>query len=141
MRPRESKRPDGSVTTSYTFRYRDVLGRKRRVTRANYEPPAQLLICSYLLHHDPAVFPAPNEFRPERFLDGRSEASWLPWGGGRKHCPGRRLALLEMETVLATAVAVVSIHPAAAIPERPRWRSVIVAPHGGSRVVLRNRPA
>jgi len=32
VRPRESRRRDGSVTTSYTFRYRDVLGRKRRVT-------------------------------------------------------------------------------------------------------------
>lgn len=37
VRPRESKRRDGSVTTSYTFRYRDVLGRKRRVTRGSYE--------------------------------------------------------------------------------------------------------
>lgn len=37
VRPRESRRRDGSVSTSFTFRYRDVLGRKRRVTRATYE--------------------------------------------------------------------------------------------------------
>jgi hypothetical protein len=58
--------------------------------------------------------------------------------GGRKRCPGRRLALLELEVVLEAALAGVSVHPAAAELERPRWRSVIVAPHAGSRVVLRN---
>lgn len=104
-----------------------------------YEPPAQLLVCIYLLHHDPAAFPSPDEFRPERFLDERPGALWLPWGGGRKRCPGRRLALLELETVLAVALSVLSVHPAAAAPERPRWRSVIVTPHAGSRVILRDR--
>lgn len=104
-----------------------------------YEPPAQLLVCIYLLHHDPVAFPSPYEFRPGRFLDERPGASWVPWGGGRKRCPGRRLALLELETVLATALTAVSVHPAAAAPERPRWRSVIVTPHAGSRVILRDR--
>jgi cytochrome P450 len=106
-----------------------------------YEPPTQLLVCIYLLHHDPAAFPEPNEFRPERFLEERPGASWLPWGGGRKRCPGHRLALLEFETVLATALSAVSVHPATANPERPRWRSVIVTPHAGSRVILRERRA
>jgi len=104
-----------------------------------YEPPAQLLVCIYLLHHDPAVFSAPDEFQPERFLDERTAAPWVPWGGGRKRCPGRRLALLELETVLAAALSTVSVHPAAAALERPRWRSVIVTPHAGSRVILRDR--
>lgn len=104
-----------------------------------YEPPAQLLVCLYLLHHDPVAFPSPDEFRPERFLDERAGASWLPWGGGRKRCPGRRLALLELETVLEAALSSVSVHPTSATPERPRWRSVIVAPHAGSRVILRTR--
>jgi len=104
-----------------------------------YEPPAQLLVCIYLLHHDPAAFPSPDDFRPERFLDERPGTSWLPWGGGRKRCPGRRLALLELETVLAATLSTVSVHPAAAKPERPRWRSVIVTPHAGSRVILRDR--
>lgn len=104
-----------------------------------YEPPTQLLVCIYLLHHDPVAFSAPDEFRPERFLDERPGASWLPWGGGRKRCPGRRLALLELETVLEAALSRVSVQPASATPERPRWRSVIVAPHAGSRVILRDR--
>lgn len=34
-----------------------------------YTPPTQLLACIYLVHHDPAIYPQPHEFRPERFLD------------------------------------------------------------------------
>ena len=37
-----------------------------------YEPGACLVPCSYLLHHDPEVYPDPYAFRPERFLDSRS---------------------------------------------------------------------
>ena len=105
-----------------------------------YEPPAHLLGCIYLLHHDPAVYPEPDEFRPERFLEGQpSPHAYLPWGGGRRRCPGSHLALLEMSTVLRTVLETMTISPASRRMERPRWRSVIVTPHAGSRVVLRPR--
>lgn len=104
-----------------------------------YEPPAHLLVCIYLLHHDPDLFSNPQQFRPERFLGERTGQSWVPWGGGRKRCPGRRLAVLELETVLKVALSAVTIRPAATEPERPRWRSVIVVPEGGCRVILERR--
>lgn len=105
-----------------------------------YEPPAHLLGCIYLLHHDPQIYSEPNEFRPERFLEGQpSPHTWLPWGGGRKRCPGMHLAMLEMKTVLRTVLQSMTINPASRRMERPRWRSVIVTPHAGSRVVLRRR--
>jgi cytochrome P450 len=105
-----------------------------------YEPPAHLLGCIYLLHHDPDVYPEPDEFRPERFLEGQpSPQTWLPWGGGRRRCPGSHLALLEMKTVLRTVLETMTVSPASRRMERPRWRSVIVTPHAGSRVVLRPR--
>jgi cytochrome P450 len=105
-----------------------------------YRPPAQLLGCIYLLHHDPELYPEPQEFRPERFL-GSSESTytWLPWGGGRKRCPGLHLATLEMKTVLRTVLETMTVRPASRKIERPRWRSVIVTPHAGSRVVLQHR--
>jgi cytochrome P450 len=105
-----------------------------------YEPPAHLLGCIYLLHHDPDVYPEPEEFRPERFLEGQpSPYTYLPWGGGRRRCPGSHLALLEMKTVLRTVLETMTVGPASRRMERPRWRSVIVTPHAGSRVVLRPR--
>ncbi len=105
-----------------------------------YHPPVHLLGCIYLLHHDSAVYPEPDEFRPERFLEGQpSPYTYLPWGGGRRRCPGSHLALLEMKTVLRTVLETMTVSPASRRMERPRWRSVIVTPHAGSRVVLHPR--
>jgi cytochrome P450 len=105
-----------------------------------YAPPAQLLGCIYLLHHDPAIYRDPFEFRPERFLDCPPDPrTWMPWGGGRKRCPGLHLAMLEMKVVLRTVLRERTPCAATRRMERPRWRSVIVAPHAGSRVVLSGR--
>ncbi len=102
--------------------------------------PTQLLGCTYLTHRDPKLYPRPNEFRPERFLEARPAPSvWLPWGGGRRRCPGRHLAMLEMKTILRAVLSQVTVHPAARRMEHARWRSVVVTPHAGSRVVLRGR--
>ncbi len=104
-----------------------------------HHPPAHLLACIYLLHHDPATYPDPHVFRPERFLDAPPDPrTWMPWGGGRKRCPGLHLAMLEMKTVLRTVLSTRTVYPASPHIERPRWRSVIVAPHA-SRVILRPR--
>jgi cytochrome P450 len=105
-----------------------------------YRPPVQLLGCIYLLHHDPALYPDPHRFRPERFLQATTEPrTWLPWGGGRKRCPGQHLATLEMQTVLRATLAKHTIEPAGPHIERARWRSVIVTPHAGGRIILRRR--
>ncbi len=102
--------------------------------------PARLLGCTYLTHHDPKLYPRPHEFRPERFLEAQpAPSAWVPWGGGRRRCPGRHLAMLEMKTVLRAVLSVVTVHPAARRMEHARWRSVVVTPHAGSRVVLRSR--
>jgi cytochrome P450 len=105
-----------------------------------YRPPAHLLACIYLAHHDPAAYPDPYEFRPGRFVgDPPRPHLWLPWGGGRKRCPGRHLAILEMQTVLHATLSKLDILPASRKIERARWRSVILTPHAGSRVTLRRR--
>jgi len=105
-----------------------------------YEPPTLLLGCTYLLHHDPEVYPEPEVFRPERFLEGQpSPYTYMPWGGGRRRCPGSHVALLSMKTVLRTVLETMTVNPASRRIERPQWRSVIVTPRAGSRVVLRRR--
>jgi len=105
-----------------------------------YCPPAHLLGCTYLMHHDPHLYPNPDEFRPERFIDATPQPrTWLPWGGGHKRCPGRHLALLEMQAVLRTALSTRTVQPASTRIEHAQWRSVIITPHAGSRVILRKR--
>jgi cytochrome P450 len=124
----------------FLFTIPRAVKRPIEIGRWTYSPPVHLLGCTYLLHHDPEVYPAPHEFRPERFLDGQpSPHTWMPWGSGRRRCPGMSLAMLEMKTVLRTVLSSVTVCPASRRIERPRWRSVIVTPHAGSRVVLRRR--
>ena len=105
-----------------------------------YKPPVQLLACIYLLHHDPELFAMPNAFVPDRFLsDGPEPTAWLPWGGGRKRCPGHRLATLELQALLRATLSTRSVLPASRRIERARWRSVIVTPAKGGRVLLSAR--
>ena len=63
----------------------------------------------------------------------------MPWGGGRKRCPGHHLAMLEMRTVLETVLRDFEVVPVSRKMETARWRSVIVTPGRGSRIVLRVR--
>jgi cytochrome P450 len=105
-----------------------------------YRPPVQMLACIYLLHHDPGLFAEPQAFRPERFLDAApSPKTWLPWGGGRRLCLGQHLATLEMESVLRRVLTVRRVIPTSSRIEHACWRTVLVAPHAGARVILRPR--
>ncbi len=111
-----------------------------RVGGWTYRPPAHLVGCIYLMHHDPALYPDPHTFCPERFLGKRPQAgTLLPWGAGGKHCPGRHLALLVMQTILREVLSARRVLPASTRIESPRWRSAILTPHAGSRVVLQAR--
>jgi cytochrome P450 len=105
-----------------------------------YRPPARLVGCTYLVHHDPELYPQPQTFRPERFLgEIRQSPTWLPWGAGRKSCVGRHFALLEMQTVLREVLSTRRVLPASVKIERERWRSAVLVPHAGSRVLLQRR--
>jgi cytochrome P450 family 135 len=105
-----------------------------------YRPPVHLAGCTYLMHHNPDLFPKPHEFRPERFIEETQQArTWLPWGGGRKHCLGRHFALMEVKAILREVLSSRRVLPAGTRIERPRWRSAILVPHAGGRVILRER--
>jgi cytochrome P450 len=63
---------------------------------------------------DEEVWDAPSEFRPERFLPGgegedvdltgSKEIKMMPFGAGRRVCPGMALALLHLEYFVANLV-------------------------------------
>jgi cytochrome P450 len=57
------------------------------------------------IHHDPALYPEPDVYRPERFLErSYSVYEFLPFGGGHRRCMGAGLAEYTMRIALAEAV-------------------------------------
>ena len=105
-----------------------------------YPPSIRLLGCTYLMHHDPDMYPDPQAFNPDRFLsEARQSRTWLPWGAGPKSCLGRHFALMEMQMVLREVLSKRRVLPVGGRIERERWRSAVLVPHAGSRVILRTR--
>jgi cytochrome P450 len=60
----------------------------------------------FLLHRRPDLYPEPDAFHPERFLDGQPPRStWVPFGAGSRRCLGAGFAELEMRAVLRAVLA------------------------------------
>jgi cytochrome P450 len=98
----------------------------------------------YLTHRRPDVYPEPERFRPERFLDQAPDTyAWIPFGGGVRRCLGASFATFEMKTVIPTILRHVELASAGEGPERIRRRAITFAPEHGTRVSVcgRLRPA
>ncbi|EKC99539.1 cytochrome P450 [Trichosporon asahii var. asahii CBS 8904] len=63
-------------------------------------------ISLHALHRDPEVFEAPEEFRPERWLDGTTYPpdAYKPFGTGGRACIGRMFAMQEAALAMALIV-------------------------------------
>lgn len=83
-----------------------------RITKARVElmgsllePGTVVVGCIYLAHHREEVFPDPDEFKPERFLERRySPFEYLPFGGGVRRCIGMAFAQFEMKLVISSVL-------------------------------------
>jgi cytochrome P450 len=103
-----------------------------------YPPGVCLVPNAYLIHHDPAIYPEPYAFRPDRFLDeAPGTYTWIPFGGGRRRCLGAAFATAEMKVVLRAVLE--RARPRAAGDGRievSRRRSITLSPREGAEVVL-----
>ena len=74
------------------------------------EPGAIVIGSIYLTHHREDLYPDPDQFRPERFLDRQfSPFEYLPFGGGSRRCIGMAFALFEMKVVLSRILSGVEL--------------------------------
>ena len=67
----------------------------------------KLTLPQFYIHRDGRWWDDPEQFRPERWLDGgddRPEYAYFPFGGGPRHCIGMRFAMLELKTILPTVL-------------------------------------
>jgi cytochrome P450 len=132
-----------------TLRIRPVVpGVVRKLTEPlelrGYELPAGTRVAPsiYLTHMNPAVFPEPKRFLPERFLgNGADTYSWIPFGGGIRRCLGASFAMYEMRVVIPAILRRVQLE-AAGPSEQIRRRAITYAPHADTRVIVtEKRPA
>lgn len=79
-------------------------------TVGGYRVPGgtMLLVNMWAIHRDPKLWGDPMKFKPERFVDfqGEKEGSFvlMPFGYGRRGCPGENLALRVVGLTLASLI-------------------------------------
>jgi cytochrome P450 family 135 len=132
------------ATVKETLRARPVIVDVARkltapATVGGYELPTGSFVMPAIaaLHYREDLFPEPEEFRPERFLDGRADNyAWIPFGGGVRRCIGAAFAEYEMRIVLHEIVGRARLSAPDPEPEKVRIRNITLAPGKGTRVRL-----
>lgn len=98
-----------------------VNGNIRKITKdiviSGYQVPANVHVAISAMHHkNPDQFPQPDQFIPERWLRMNSDEgcphtrskhhpfTYLPFGFGARMCIGKRLAELEVETLVSRII-------------------------------------
>ena len=135
------------ATIKETLRARPVVPNLLRKLTApaeigGYELPAGTLIMPAItaLHYSEDLFPEPDEFRPERFLEGKADTySWIPFGGGVRRCIGAPFAEYELRTVLRTVIEHADLSAPSQAPERPKFKNIGLTLDKDAEVIL-DRP-
>jgi len=93
--------------------------------------------CIYLVHHREDIYPEPDRFRPERFLESPPGTyTWIPFGGGVRRCIGAAFAEFEMKAVLRALVEEVELRPEHGAGEPVGRRAIVLIPKRGGRVAV-----
>lgn len=82
------------------------------------------------LHRHPDLYPHPEAFRPQRFVEQPSQSrprhTFLPFGAGPRACIGAHTAVLEMQLILATVLSRATV--VATTREMPVETAITLAP-------------
>ena len=65
-----------------------------------------VMLPQWVVHRSPRWYDSPEEFDPDRWLPARRtdrpRFSYFPFGGGPRHCIGKRFSMMEAQLILAT---------------------------------------
>ncbi|MDE1159114.1 MAG: cytochrome P450 [Neorhizobium sp.] len=81
-----------------------------RIGTIDVKKSSLIMIVPWILHRTPSLFDRPNEFRPERFAEGKRPVpySYIPFASGPRVCPGLQFGLTE--AILCLAVIAQRFH-------------------------------
>jgi hypothetical protein len=92
---------------------------------------------AYQVHRRDDLYPEPDRFRPDRFLERKfGPHEWFPFGGRNRTCLGMPFALYEMKVILATLFSQVRLTRPSGARSRARRYGIVLGPDDGARVVV-----
>ncbi|BDA70197.1 cytochrome P450 [Calothrix sp. PCC 7716] len=93
------------------------------------EPGTLVYGSIYNTHRRQDLYPNPDEFKPERFLERQYSAyEFLPFGGGARRCIGLAFAQFEMKLVLAKILTSYQLELLTKNKVNPKRRGLVSAP-------------
>ncbi|XP_075828910.1 cytochrome P450 3A25 [Microtus pennsylvanicus] len=110
------------MVVNETLRLYPIANRLERVSKKDVEingvfiPKGTIvMVPTFPLHRDPEYWPAPEEFRPERFSKENKGSIdpyvYLPFGNGPRNCLGMRFALISMKLAVISVLQNFTLQP------------------------------
>jgi cytochrome P450 len=101
-----------------------------------------ITVATYVMHHDPKLFPDAERFDPDRFTP-ENEAklpryAYLPFGSGPRVCIGNSFAMLEARLILLTVLQQFSLQLAPGQTVRAE-QVFTLRPRGGLKLIVKQR--
>lgn len=103
---------------------------------------SRILVSPFRLGRDPSLYPPTGDgdpgFAPARWLTSDTPPGrWLPFGAGPRACPGRRLALAQLDCIAELTARTVTLAPTTSEPDMDTSRGL--SPAHPFVQVMRNR--
>lgn len=101
------------------------------------------MIATYVLHRDPAVFPKPEKFNPDHFLQsnvhGRNPYAYIPFSAGPRNCIGQKFATLEEKSIISAVIRNYVVEAVDRREDLTLLGELILRPKNGLRVRITRR--